>query len=435
VRLVTPPPSTSEIGGAFSSRPTFFHAPEPEIGKRAGILKPHEAMAMIRPGGGAVELDPPVRGMDKKSMEKYDLIIVGAGPGGLASAITAQELGLSYLVLEKGKKVLQGIIDSYPRGKKVYPTIPKGEEDPFPVEDLAPSLDHNPVEEYLAQIEACVERRKIAVGLSEEFQGMLRDKNEFTVSTNRDRYRAAHVVLAFGSNIPGDLGIYGEAKTVARNLDNPEEHIGAPTLVLGGGNAAADTVSTLSKVKRAAGDLTTVYWAHRKVQFKVDKDVARDLGEEILLGGSIRILPGAIPQIGEVDEDGVERLIIQTQKVHVDGGVELHEGMSFPMKHVIACVGTQGPAPVFASLGLQQIVCTEGMCKISKEGAQLLMLTPELQASVRGVYAIGGAISPAYILISEKGVLREQKHTNLIYTAVKDGVRVAESIARQKSQT
>jgi thioredoxin reductase len=108
--------------------------------------------------------------------------------------------------------------------------------------------------------------------------------------------------------------------------------------------------------------------------------------------------------------------------------------MSFPIKHAIACIGTQGPAPVFASLGLQQIICTEGVCKISKEGAQLLMLTPELQTSVKGMYAIGGAVSPAYILISEKGVLREEKHTNLIYTAVKDGVRVVESIAQQKSQ-
>jgi len=385
--------------------------------------------------GGPVEFGSPLQGMKPESMEKYDLIIVGAGPGGLASAITAQQLGLSYLVVEKGKRVFQGIIDSYPRGKKVYPTIPKGEDGPFPVEDLAPSLDNNPVEEYVDRIEACVDKREIAIRLSEEFQNILRDKSEFTVATSADRYRAAHVVLAFGSNIPGDLGIYGEAKTVARSLDNPQEHIGAPTLVLGGGNAAADIVATLSKVKRAAGDLTTVHWAHRAVQFKVDKDVARDLGEEILLGGNIRILPGAIPQIGEVDEDGVERLIIQTQKIHMDGGVELHQGMSFPMKHVIACIGTQGPAPVFGSLGLQQIICTEGVCKISKEGAQLLMLTPELQTSVRGVYAIGGAISPAYILISEKGVLREQKHTNLIYTAVKDGVRVVESIAGQKFQT
>lgn len=366
-------------------------------------------------------------------MDIYDIAIVGAGPGGLACAIKAQELGLSYILLEKGKRIMQGIIDSYPRGKKVYPTIPKGETEPFPIDDLEPNPENEPIEEYLSKVEASVEKYEIPVHLKEEFQDIVKERNQFTIVTTKDRYRARGVILAFGSNIPGDLGIYGEARTVARNLDNPEEYLGAPTLVLGGGNAAADVVATMSKTKRAAGDRSTIYWGHRREHFKVDKDVARDLGEEILLGGNIRILQGAIPQIGRVDEDGVERLIIQTREIDVGQGVELHQGMSFPMKHVIACVGTQGPAPLFERLGLQQITCTAGVCKISKEGTQLLMLTPDFQTSAKGIYAIGGAISPTYILIKEEGVLKEQKHANLIYFAVKDGARAVEAIAKQKS--
>ena len=64
-------------------------------------------------------------------MDIYDVAIIGAGPGGLASAIRCRSLGLSHLILEKGTSVFQGIIDSYPRGKKVYPTIPKGRGEPF----------------------------------------------------------------------------------------------------------------------------------------------------------------------------------------------------------------------------------------------------------------------------------------------------------------
>jgi thioredoxin reductase len=90
------------------------------------------------------------------------------------------------------------------------------------------------------------------------------------VITRQSRYRCRNVVLAFGSNIPVELGIYGEAKTVARKLDNPAEHIGAPTLVLGGGNAAADVAATLSKAKRAADDHTPVYWGHKKEHFKIE---------------------------------------------------------------------------------------------------------------------------------------------------------------------
>ena len=184
-----------------------------------------------------------------------------------------------------------------------------------------------------------------------------------------------------------------------------------------------------SKAKRENNDTTAIYWGHRRETFKVDKDVARDLGEEILLGGNIRILQGAIPQIGEVDEEGVDRLIIRTQQIEVGEGVDLYQGMSFPMKHVIACIGTQGPAPVFERLGLQQITCTAGVCKISKEGTQLIMLSPEFETSTKGIHAIGAAISPTHILIEEEGLLKEQKHTNLIYTAIKDGVLAVQAIA------
>ena len=167
----------------------------------------------------------------------------------------------------------------------------------------------------------------------------------------------------------------------------------------------------------------------------MNKDVARDLGEEILLGGNIKILQGVIPKIGEVDEEGVDRLFIQTREIHLDQGVDLHQGMSFPMKHVIACIGTQGPAPVFERLGLQQITCVDGICKFGKEGAKLIMLTPEFQTSTKGLYAIGGAISPAYIIIQEEGTFKEQKHPNLIFTAIKDGIRAIEDIARHKSSS
>jgi thioredoxin reductase len=59
------------------------------------------------------------------------------------------------------------------------------------------------------------------------------------------------------------------------------------------------------------------------------------------------------------------------------------------------------------------------------------MLTRGFQTSTKGIYAIGGAISPSHILIEQQGVLKEQKHTNLIYTAVKDGVRAVRAIADQ----
>ena len=99
------------------------------------------------------------------------------------------------------------------------------------------------------------------------------------------------------------------------------------------------------------------------------------------------------------------------------------------MKHVIACIDTQGPSPVFDRLELQQITCTEGVCKIWKAGNRLIMLTPAFQTSVKGIYAIGGVVSPADIEIQEEGTFRERKHSNLIFTAVRDGLKAVEHIA------
>ena len=56
----------------------------------------------------------------------YDVLIVGAGPGGIAAGYAAVQKGYSHIILEKGKRVFQGIIDSYPKGKKVYPTKRSG---------------------------------------------------------------------------------------------------------------------------------------------------------------------------------------------------------------------------------------------------------------------------------------------------------------------
>ncbi len=367
-------------------------------------------------------------------MDTYDVAIVGAGPGGLACAIKAKELGLSYVILEKGKKILQGIIDSYPSGKKVYPTIPKGQSKPFPISELEPS--NEPVEEYISKTENCIAKHEISVRLDEEANDLVKEEKGFKVATNQNVYECANVILAFGRSIPADLGVYGDAKMVHRRLDNPEEHIGSSVLIIGGGNSAADIVAALSRAKRTAEDETPVFWAHRRKQFKVDKDVARDLGEEILLGGNIRILQGAKPVLGGVDEEGVERLLIRVRNFDFDDGIKFHQALSFPMRQVIACVGTQGPAPVFEKLGLEQISSDKVESKSRKSGkvgTKLIVLKPGLESSTEGIYAIGAAISPVYAFVGEDGTLQRKKHTDLIFTAVSDGVLAVEKIAKNIS--
>ncbi len=361
---------------------------------------------------------------------KLDIVIIGSGPGGLSAAIIAKQQSKSFLILEKGSNTMQGIIDTYPKGKKVYPTIPKQYTDPFPVDEIKPPAEKIPVEAYIEQAQNVVSSNDLNIHYNEEFKEIDGTYPDYIVKTDKGSYLTKNIILGFGSNIPNDLGIYGEAKTVARNIENGEDYIGINVLVIGGGNAAADVVSSLSKIKREAkDDDTSVYWANIKETFEINKDTARDLGEEVLLGGHIKILQKAIPKIGEVDADGIDRLYIhQTTSPSQGNDLYLYQGMSFPMKNVIACIGTHGPSAIYDALNLQQITCTGAICKIAKEGERLLMLSDYLETNKNGVFAIGGAISPSYMEIGSDGMIKEKKHSNLIYTAVVDARKAMDKI-------
>ena len=80
---------------------------------------------------------------------KLDMVIIGSGPGGLAAGLLAKKHSKSFIILEKGSHTMQGITDTYPKGKKVYPTIPKSYPDPFPVLEIKPPDEKIPVEKAL----------------------------------------------------------------------------------------------------------------------------------------------------------------------------------------------------------------------------------------------------------------------------------------------
>jgi len=88
-----------------------------------------------------------------------------------------------------------------------------------------------------------------------------------------------------------------------------------------------------------------------------------------------------MPRIGEVDAEGVDRLVIRVNVFQQADGVDVYHGMSFPMHNVIACIGSQGPVPIFDKLNIQSIACTAGDCKIAKEGERLVLLTPEFEST------------------------------------------------------
>jgi thioredoxin reductase len=359
--------------------------------------------------------------------QKFDVLIVGGGPGGVAAAYLCHKSGLSHILIESGKAVFQGIANTYPEGKNVYPSKPKDNPEPFLVEELRPPDKPVAVEKYIQYVQHFVQHEGLNVQTDTQFESIEDGREYLKVTTSKGTYQAKKVLLAFGSNIPKELSVYGDAKMVAKGLDDPKKYLGVRTLVIGGGNSAADVIISILKEKRAAQDKEPIYWAHVAETFDVNKETAQRLGEEILLGGNIRLMPGATPRIGEVDEEGVDRLVIRVSEDKLPGGIERYNAMSFPMKNVIACIGSQGPLSIFDSIGVQTIACAEGVCQVAKEGDRLLLLTADFESTRKGVYVIGGAISPSYMRIS-KGAIQEERHPNLIYTAINDASHVVQAI-------
>ena len=82
----------------------------------------------------------------------------------------------------------------------------------------------------------------------------------------------------------------------------------------------------------------------------------------------------------------------------------------------------------FDKIDLQQITCSGNICRIAREGERMLLLDQNRMSSKKGIYAVGGAISPSYMEIDSDGAIKERKHSNLIFTAIKDAVVAVESI-------
>ena len=360
----------------------------------------------------------------------YDVVIVGGGPAGVATAYLCHKGGLDYLLIEQGKTVFQGIANTYPEGKNVYPSKPKDNPEPFLVEELRPPDKPVTVEKYIQYVQHFVQHENLNVRTEIHFEDIRDEREGVSIQTSQGTIRSRKVVLAFGSSIPKELSVYGDAKMVAKKVEDPKDYVGVRTLVIGGGNSAADVIISILREKRQANDNQPVYWAHISEKFDVNKETAQRLGEEILLGGNIRLLPGATPRIGEVDDEGVDRLVIRTSEVKQADGIEIYNAMSFPMKNVIACIGSQGPLPIYDKIGVQTIACAEGVCQVAKEGDRLILLTSEFESTRRGVYVVGGAISPSYMRISS-GSIQEEKHPNLIYTAINDAYHVVEAIRKK----
>src|SRR4051812_16322990 len=192
-------------------------------------------------------------------MSVRDVLIVGAGPSGLATAIAAKQHGLDYVIVEKG--VLVNSIFNFPTHMVFFTTPELLEIGGLP---LVSPFDKPTRLEALRYYRRVVDAYGLPISFREEVTSIERESDgTFTVETNDGRgnarvRQARAVVLAVGYfDIPNYLGVPGEdLPHVNHYYTDAHPYYRGRVVVVGGKNSAAEACLELF---RAGSHVTLVH--------------------------------------------------------------------------------------------------------------------------------------------------------------------------------
>lgn len=193
--------------------------------------------------------------MELKKIDPWELVIVGAGPAGLAAGMYAARSGLKTLIVEEkmagGTTADAPIVENYPGFSKI-----SGGE-------LAEKM--------------VLQCRQLGVTIHEleSATELIIEENDRIVKTNKTTYASKAILLATGSHYK-EIGVIGEKKFKGRGVsycgvcDGPLFK-GKRVLVVGGGNTSATTTLYLS------GIVSEVFVVHRREAFRAERALVKDI--------------------------------------------------------------------------------------------------------------------------------------------------------------
>src|SRR6476620_7242627 len=216
-------------------------------------------------------------------MSVREVIIVGAGPSGLATAIACKHFGLDYVVLEQGALV-DGIV-RFPINMVFFTTPELLEIGGIP---LTTPYEKPTRPEALRYYRKVVDTFQLQVSLYEEVLSVqrLEDEQVFVLETKNARgatrtRQARNVVLAMGYyNKPNMLNVPGEdLPHVTHFYKEAHPYWRQRVVIVGGKNSAAEAAL---EIHRAGGHVTMVhrgagfgesvkYWVKPDIQNRVNE--------------------------------------------------------------------------------------------------------------------------------------------------------------------
>ena len=260
-----------------------------------------------------------------------DVIIVGAGPIGLACGIEAKKRGLNALIIEKG--LLVNSIYNYPQNMTFFST-----SDRLEIGDI-PFISHNPKPtraEALEYYRRVTSTWALNIKLYEGVERFEKTSKGFVVKTSKATYEANNIVLSTGFyDLPYLLNVPGEdLPKVSHYYKEPHPYFGMDLIVVGAANSAVDVA--LETYRKGAKSVTLVIREKevgQNVKYWARPDIVNRIKE-----GSIRAYFES--EIAEIKPKSVR---IQTRK----GPKELENDF------VLAMTGYQPNFSLLESLGVE----------------------------------------------------------------------------------
>ena len=216
--------------------------------------------------------------------ETHDVVIIGAGPAGLAAAVYTGRARLRTIVLEKALPGGQILLTDWVEN---YPGFPEG---------IAP---FELIERFKAQA------AKFGAAVETDEARSIRKEGEGWVVTGVNReYRARAVIIATGAayrklGIPGEAKLTGKGVSYCATCDGPFFR-DALVAVVGGGDNALTEAEFLTRFARK------LYVIHRRDRFRAIKI----LQERVLANPKIEVLWSSIVEAAE-GESQLERILVR----------------------------------------------------------------------------------------------------------------------------
>lgn len=185
-------------------------------------------------------------------MEQTNIVIIGAGPIGIACALECKKRDWEYVVIDKG--ALTNSLYNYPKNMTFFSTSEKLEIDGIPFISKHPKPDRDEALEYYRRVATS---NQLNIHLFEEVLSVTKKKDAFIIETDKQRYQSDKVIIATGFyDIPNLLNVPGEElPKVTHYYKEAHPYAMQNVIVVGASNSSVDAAL---EIWRKGGKVTMV---------------------------------------------------------------------------------------------------------------------------------------------------------------------------------